>query len=162
LRENGFDSIICRDNQPPGEDTVKKALVVYRSRTGVTRRYAEEIGAYLRTKDLESTVASVGECDFAAMGEADYLLLGCWTSGLFVVRQHPDGPWLSFVRAMPALPHDGPKVGLFTTYKLRAGSQLPRMRKALTGKTASPRLELKSRDGSLSAADRLALDAFVA
>ena len=138
------------------------ALVVYRSHTGVTRRYAEEIADYLSGKGVDARAVSVGDCDFEAPAGADLLLLGCWTSGLFVVMQHPDGPWLSFVRRMPALPADRPRVGLFTTYQLRTGSQFARMRAALRGKTRTPELELKSRDGRLSRRDRESLDAFIA
>jgi flavodoxin len=140
---------------------VAKAIVVYRSHSGVTRRYGEAIAAYLSSKRVAAQVVSVGECDMATLAGADYLLLGCWTSGLFVVRQHPDEPWLAFVRAMPALTGPRPKVALFTTYKLRTGSQFPKMRAALAGKTAAPQLELKSRDGSLVAADEAALEQFL-
>jgi hypothetical protein len=55
----------------------------------------------------------------------------------------------------------GPKIALFTTYKLRTGSQFPRMRAALAGKTAAPQLALQSRDGHLSAAERSELEQFV-
>ena len=73
---------------------MKRAVVVYRSRTGTTRRLAEEIGAFLATRDVEPRVVSVGECDVQALADADYVLLGCWTSGLMVVAQHPDQPWI--------------------------------------------------------------------
>jgi flavodoxin len=145
---------------PVQERTVKKAIVVYRSHSGVTRRYGEEIGAFLTARGIATQVVSVGECDMATLADADYLLLGCWTSGLFVIRQHPDEPWLAFVREMPATLR--PSVALFTTYQLRTGSQFPKMRAALAGKTASPRLELKSRDGHLSAADERNLEQFLA
>jgi flavodoxin len=141
---------------------VAKAIVVYRSHSGVTRRYGEAITAYLGTRGLDAQVVSVGECDMASLAGTDYLLLGCWTSGLFVVRQHPDEPWLAFVRDMPTLAGPRPKVALFTTYKLRTGSQFPKMRAALAGKTTPPELELQSRDGRLSAADETALDRFLA
>jgi flavodoxin len=143
---------------------MKKAIVVYRSHSGVTRRYGEEIAAFLNGKGVAARVVSVGECDMSTLAAADYLLLGCWTSGLFVVRQHPDEPWLAFVRDMPSLaaaPAGGPRVALFTTYKLRTGSQFPRMRAALAGKTAAPQLELQSRNGRISAADKRALEQFV-
>jgi flavodoxin len=139
-----------------------KAIVVYRSHTGVTRRYGEEIAAFLEAKGLTAHVVSVGECDISTLTGADYLLLGCWTSGLFIVRQHPDEPWLAFVRDMPALAGPRPKVALFTTYKLRTGTQFPRMRAALAGKTAEPALELQSRTGHLSPADERALEQFIA
>jgi flavodoxin len=139
---------------------VKKAIVVYRSHSGVTRRYGDEIAAFLIARGVAAQVVSVGECDMATLADADYLLLGCWTSGLFVVRQHPDEPWLAFVREMPATPR--PRVALFTTYQLRTGGQFLKMRAALTGKTASPQLELKSRNGHLSAADERSLEQFLA
>lgn len=141
---------------------MKKAIVVYRSHTGVTRRYGEEIGAFLGARGVSAQVVSVGECDMSALAGADYLLLGCWTSGLFVVLQHPDEPWLAFVRDMPAIAGPRPRVALFTTYKLRTGSQFPKMRAALAGKTAEPALELQSRTGHLSAADERALEQFIA
>ena len=150
----------CLISEPAPEPTVKKAIVVYRSHSGVTRRYGEEIAAFLIARGVAAQVVSVGECDMATLADADYLLLGCWTSGLFVVRQHPDEPWLAFVREMPATPR--PRVALFTTYQLRTGSQFPKMRAALTGKTASPQLELKSRNGHLSAADERSLEQFLA
>jgi flavodoxin len=139
---------------------VKKAVVVYRSHSGVTRRYAEEIGAHLTKLGASASIASVGDCDFATLADADYLFLGCWTSGLFVVAQHPDEPWLAFVREMPESRR--PRVALFTTYKLATGSQLPKMRAALLGKANPPDLELKSRSGRLSPADERAIERFLA
>lgn len=136
------------------------AAVVHRSRTGTTRRYAEEIGAFLRSRGVETTVASVADADLAALAEVDVLLLGCWTSGLFVIMQHPDEPWLSFARDLPAL--DRPRVGLFTTYRLATGSMFRKMREALGSKVPRVDLELRSKDGRLSDADRAALDALVA
>jgi flavodoxin len=136
-----------------------KAAVVYRSRTGTTRRLAEEIGAFLRDRGIEARVESVGDCDMAALAEVDYLLLGCWTNGLMVVLQHPDLPWLQFARDLPSLTR--PRVGLFTTYKLLTGSMFAKMREPLTGRVPAVGLELKSRNGHLSEANRRALEAFV-
>lgn len=132
------------------------AAIVYRSATGTTRRLAEEIGAHLESRGLATTIQSVGDADPASLAGADLVLLGCWTSGLFVVAQHPDEPWMAFVRDLPALGRA--RVGLFTTYKLATGSMFPRMRKALEGRADRVDLELKSRDGRLSDADRAALD----
>jgi flavodoxin len=144
-----------------GGEGVSKAIVVYRSHSGVTRSYGEEIAAFLISNGVTAQVVSVGECDIATLVDADYLVLGCWTSGLFVVMQHPDEPWKAFVRDKPVLTGPRPKVALFTTYKLRTGRQFPNMRAALVGKTATPQLELQSRNGHLSAADKQALTRFV-
>ena len=135
------------------------AAIVYRSATGTTRRLAEEIGAHLESRGLAVTVQSVGECDPASLAGADTVLLGCWTSGLLVVAQHPDEPWLAFVRELPAL--DGVRVGLYTTYKLATGSMFSRMRAALGSKVGRVGLALKSRDGHLPRDGRAALDRFI-
>ena len=50
---------------------------------------------------LEASVVSVGECDIGSLAAVDFLLLGCWTNGLFVIGQHPDEPWLAFARDLP-------------------------------------------------------------
>jgi len=138
---------------------VKKAVVVYRSHSGVTRGYGEEIGRFLTERGVAAQVVSVGQCDFATLADAEYLFLGCWTSGMFFVMQHPDEPWLAFVRDMPATPR--PKAAIFTTYKIATGSQFGKMRAALAGKTAAPSLEMKSRNGHLSGAVKLALEHFL-
>ncbi len=139
---------------------MSKAVVVYRSQTGTTRRFGEEIAAFLESRGVEARAVSVGDCDPASLADADFVLFGCWTSGLFVIAQHPDRPWVDFVRELPVM--KGPKVGLFTTYKLVTGSMFGRMREELAGKTAAPKLELKSRDGHLHEEHKRALEAFVA
>jgi flavodoxin len=115
---------------------MKRAVIVYRSRTGTTRRLAQEIGRFLASRDIEPRVVSVGDCDVRALGDVDFLLLGSWTSGLMIVRQHPDQPWIDFARAIPR-------------------TAAPRV-------VPSHLLELKSRSGALSESDRRALDRFVA
>jgi flavodoxin len=135
------------------------AAVVYRSRTGTTRRYAEAIGDHLTGRGIETVVVSVGECDASSLATVDHLLLGCWTNGWFVIRQHPDEPWLALARDLPRLDHA--KVGLFATYTLATGSMFARMRAAIAGRVREPELELRSRDGRLSDSDRAALDRFV-
>ena len=143
-----------------GSAAAKTAAVVYRSHTGKTRRYAEEIGAYLVAKGVDARVSSVGDCDLTQLANVDYLLLGCWTEGLFVILQHPDQPWLAFARDLPRLTR--PRVALFTTYQLLTGSMFAKMREALAGKTPAVSLELKSRNSRLSEQDRQALDRFIA
>lgn len=143
-----------------GAAPTRTAAVVYRSHTGRTRAFAEEIAAYLRTQGVDAQVSSVGECDMTTLATVDFLLLGCWTNGLFVILQHPDEPWLAFARDLPRIANA--RVALFTTYQLLTGSMFAKMREALTGKTPAPVLELKSRNGRLSDGDRQALARFVA
>jgi flavodoxin len=135
------------------------AAVVYRSATGTTRRLAEEIGSHLESRGIDVAVESIGDCDPASLASADIVLLGCWTNGYLVVGQHPDEPWMAFVRDMPDLGEA--RVGLFTTYKLATGSMFSRMRAALGSKGGRVGLELKSRDGRLPRDGRAVLDRFI-
>jgi flavodoxin len=135
---------------------MSSAVVVYRSRTGTTRRLADELAAHLRARGLETRVGSVGEIEPASLAQADVVLLGCWTSGLLLVGQHPDAPWTDFARDVPNLADH--KVALFATYKIRTGSMFRRMRAALRGIDGQRVPELESRNGRLGAGARRALD----
>ena len=139
--------------------TMTTAYIVYCSATWSTAGLAEDIAAHLRERGIEATVASFDECDEAALGEVDYLFLGCWTHGLFVIGQHPEEAWVRFAQRLPRL--DRPRVALFTTYRILTGSMFGRMRRALDGKDARVELELKSRGTVLTAAGRGALDRFL-
>ncbi len=138
---------------------MKTALIVYRSHSGTTRRLAEEIGAFVAEHGITPTVVSVGDCDVKRVNEADYVLLGCWTNGLFIILQHPDQPWIDFARDLPAI--SSARVGLFTTYKLATGSMFGQMRRYLSGKVSSFGLELKSRNGHLSDGNKRDLERFL-
>lgn len=138
---------------------MKKAVILYNSRTGTTKKYAEEIGKYLETKEINAQVSSTQQYRPESLDQADYVLLGCWTSGLFIILQHPNDVWNNFAAQLPSMPEA--KLALFTTYKLLTGSMFKNMYKQLNGRFASPALELKSKDGLLSEEDKAALDQFV-
>jgi hypothetical protein len=132
------------------------AAVVYLSATFTTAGLADEIAGHLRSRGIETLVASIDDVDPAVLADVDYLLLGAWTHGWFVVRQHPDAPWVAFARSLPRL--ERPAVGLFTTYRLRTGSMFRRMRDALGGSGARVTLELEQRGPHLDDGLRAALD----
>ncbi len=104
-------------------------------------------------------MASIGEIDPASLAEVDYLFLGCWTHGWFVVNQHPEQAWVDWTHELPRL--DRPRVALFTTYKLATGSMFSRMRRALRDTSPRIELELKAKGRELTEDGRRALDAFL-
>lgn len=135
---------------------MKTAVVTYHSKTGITKYYAKEIAGYLESKGVSTRISSIQAFQENLLDDADYLFLGCWTSGLMIILQHPEKEWVDFAAKLPGMPDV--KVALFTTYKLLTGSMFRNMYKQLKGKFATPSLELKSRNGSLSEDDKRALD----
>lgn len=135
-----------------------KVAIVYRSRTGTTRALAGEMARVLEESGAEVRLLSTAEARPADVADADRVLLGCWTGGLMVVLQHPDREWVGFVRRLPPLA--AAKVGLFTTYALATGGMFRRMRRHLPAGTPVT-LELRSRNGRLTEAQRAELRAFL-
>jgi len=138
---------------------MKKAAIIFHSRTGITRTYAEEMEEYLKGKGLEVVSSSVKSYKKGTCEGADYIFIGCWTSGLMIMLQHPDREWNDFAKDFEGAPNA--KSFLFTTYKILTGSMFRKMMKSLNGKIQNPAAELKSRDGSLPEKDRKILDNFI-
>ncbi|MCG8697749.1 MAG: flavodoxin domain-containing protein, partial [Bacteroidales bacterium] len=105
---------------------MKKGLIIYDSKTGTTHKFGEEIKKYLKDKGAEVELVSVSDYKNDEVGKADFVLLGGWTSGLFIFLQHPDKPWIKMANDISPL--NGKKVGLFTTYKVATGSVFKKMK----------------------------------
>jgi len=129
-----------------------KAHITYLSKTGITRKYASEIDAFLRANQTESIMQNIHDAIPEDAGEADFVLLGAWCHGLFILLQHPDKPWVEFARKLPDLSEK--KVALFTTYKLATGSMFKKMRKQLKLAEHQQVEIFKSKNGSLSEEDK--------
>ena len=140
---------------------MEKAVILFNSRTGTTGKYAREIGKYIESKGIDVEVSYIQGYQYKPeiLESVDYLFLGCWTSGLMVVFQHPEKAWKEIAATLPSKPEA--KLALFTTYKILTGSMFRNMDKHLKGKFATPSLELKSRNGSLSETDKHALNSLI-
>jgi len=138
---------------------MKKAIILYHSKTGITKKYAENISGYLKGHDIATELLTIQEFSKGHLDKTDTVFLGCWTSGLFLFLQHADKEWVKFASTLPAL--NTKDVVLFTTYKVATGSMFRNMRKKLNGKVKEIRAELKSRNGSLSEIDKIVLDDLV-
>jgi flavodoxin len=138
---------------------MKTAVIIYHSKTGTTKQYAEEIASYLESKGISIRTTSIQTYQDDLLNNADYVFFGCWTNGLMVMLQHPDRDWKDFAAKLPSMP--SAKIALFTTYKILTGSMFRNMYQQVKDRFSKPLLELKSRNGLLSEADKLALDAFI-
>jgi flavodoxin len=85
------------------------------SKTGTTKKYADEIARYLTGKGLEASINPIKSYSKELLNGADYVFFGCWTSGLFLFLQQPHKKWVEFAKK---LQRDGKaKHALFTTYR---------------------------------------------
>lgn len=136
-----------------------KAVIIYNSKTGTTKKYAEAIGEYLKANNIGVALSSIQEYKDEILEEADYLLLGCWTQGLIFFLQHPDKIWVDFARFLPD--NLKSRIILFTTYKVLTGSMFKKMYTKLNDNYNFSFIELKSRNGSLSEFDKISLDKLI-
>ena len=90
---------------------MKNVLITYLSKTGITKKYAEEINTYLTEKGIKTALISIEEFDPKLVKEAEGILFGCWTHGLMIIFQHPDKPWVKFVNTLPDMKDK--KIGMF-------------------------------------------------
>lgn len=135
---------------------MKKAVIIYHSKTGTTKQYGKQIAEYLKSKGIAAKLTSTATFHNEILNNADYIFFGCWTSGLMIMLQKPEPSWVEFASNLPGKPDA--KVALFTTYKMLTGSMFKNMYKELKGKFAQPTLELKSRSQYLTDKNKKNLD----
>ena len=138
---------------------MKNVLIIYNSRTGITKNFGYNIGDFLEEHNITATVVSMDDYNDSQITDKDGVLLGCWTHGLMIIFQHPEQEWVKFAKKLPDMKDK--KVGLFTTYKLSTGSMFRKMRKPLTGKITDIAMEIKSKNGNLSEQNKKQLESFI-
>lgn len=97
-----------------------KAVVMFMSRTGNTRKAAELIGEELDARGVEVVVRPIDGLDFDEISEADFVCVGTWVDGIILFGHRPGDT--GRLRKVPML-WDKP-VGAFMTYALHAGNGL--------------------------------------
>lgn len=100
-----------------------RAVVIYESLTGNTKKTAYLIGQGLQGSGWDVSVCPVTSVDLAALHAADLVVVGSWTDGVFVTGQRPGR--LGRLRALPAMA--GKKAVVFVTYALHSGKVLEKM-----------------------------------
>ena len=138
---------------------MKQALIIFKSKNGKTKKYAEKIGCYFNSLHIEATVISIENYNKDLLLGADYVFLGCWTQGTLLLNQRPEKSWIDFVKSLKL--HKNQKVVLFTTYRILAGSMFKNMKKHLFQDEERVIMELKSKDCKLSEDDKKRLLEFL-
>ena len=97
-----------------------KAVVLYESLTGNTRKAAGIIGAQLERRGHQATVASITDVPYQALAEADLVVVGTWTDGLVLFGQRPGRS--GRLKKLPYM--TGKRCAVFVTYAIDAGNVL--------------------------------------
>ena len=105
-----------------------KVAIVYETHTGTTSAAAESMAQVVRAAGHECTVQSISHADAKAATRADAIVLGAWTKGYFIFKQHPSEGLMTFIEGL-SINHR--PVAVFTTYKLAIGSTLRQMANAV-------------------------------
>lgn len=105
-----------------------KALVMFQSRTGNTRKAAELLGGELRSRGLEVAVRPVDGLDYKEVAAADLVCVGTWVDGIILFGHRPGDT--GKLRKVPMLWNK--PVGAFMTYALHGGRVLDEFTKFLT------------------------------
>ena len=138
---------------------MKKAIIIFQSKNSTTKKFGEEIAQFLLNRGLTAELIPISSFEPKKLEDADYLLLSGWRNGSLFSRKQPDSEWVTFVKRLPTL--DGIKTAMFTTYKFFSGGMFRNMKKYLGEKTKNLEFAFKSKDGSLSISEKMALNDFI-
>ena len=111
-----------------------KAALIIESLTGNTWKAGERIGADLEQEGWTITgLTKLKAPDYAAIQDADIVLVGTWVHGLFVVGQTP---WAAAaISNLPAM--RGKRAAVFCTFALNPGKSLDKLTAAVEATGAS-------------------------
>jgi len=98
-------------------------VVIYESLTGNTRKAGDLIAAELRAAGHQAVACPTTNIDYQALHEAELVVVGGWTDGLFFVGQRPGRA--GRLRGLPSLV--GKRAVCYVTYALDAGRTLDKL-----------------------------------
>ncbi len=106
-----------------------KAVVLFKSLTGNTRRAAEYIATDLQQEGWGVTaVCPWNQPEMAAIQEADLVVVGTWVDGLFLVGQKPFA--VNAIQHLPAM--QGKLAATYCTYAINPGRTLAKLDTAVS------------------------------
>ena len=112
-----------------------QVVVTYESRTGNTQRAARLVAGGLKDAGAEVTLGPVEYPDYKALAEADLVVVGTWTDGLFFFGQRPGGAG-KIARSLPDLWDK--RVYTYVTYAKNPGRSHEKLAEIMAAKGARP------------------------
>ena len=108
------------------------AIVIYESLTGNTEKAAGFIAEEMTAAGVATTICPTTAVNFQALADADLVIVGSWTDGLFLFGQKPArGDRLSQLPFMT-----GKRGAVFCTYALETGKTLSKLEDILRDRGA--------------------------
>lgn len=101
------------------------AVVIYESLTGNTKTAAFHIAAQLEASGVEAVACPITQIDLQALSQAELVVVGSWTDGVFIAGQRPGRS--GRLRKMPRI--DGLAAAVYCTYAIDPGKTLDKMEK---------------------------------
>lgn len=109
-----------------------RAVVIYESLTGNTRRASEALARGLSAQGVPAVACPITAIDYQALHAADLVVVGGWVDGLLFVGQKP-GRGGRFAK-LPALA--GKRAIVFLTYAIDPGKALEKLSAAVSNRGA--------------------------
>ena len=100
-----------------------RAIVIYESLTGNTRRAAGLIADELGQRGVEATTCPTNRINYQALARADLVIIGTWTDGLLFVGQRPGRA--AKLRSLPVI--DGKRCIVYVTYAVDPGKTVRKL-----------------------------------
>lgn len=108
------------------------AIIIYESLTGNTKKAAEFMAEELRAKGVGAVACSTTAIDYQALADAELVVVGSWTDGLFLFGQKPASA--GRLSQLPFL--NGKRAAVFCTYALETGKTLQKLETIIAGRGA--------------------------
>ena len=100
-----------------------RAIVIYESLTGNTRKAGHLIADELTRSGFEATACPIDEVQLQALSEADLVVVGIWVDGLFFFGQRPGR--VGRLVTLPVI--DGKNAAVYCTYAVQPGKTLDKL-----------------------------------
>ncbi|HUP85778.1 MAG TPA: flavodoxin family protein [Acidimicrobiales bacterium] len=100
-----------------------RAVVIYESLTGNTRKAAGFVAAELERGGVPTTVSPITAVNYQALADADLVVVGTWTDGLVLFGQRPGRS--GRLKKLPYI--SGKRCAVFVTYAVDAGNVLDKL-----------------------------------
>ena len=108
------------------------AVVIHESLTGNTEKAAEFIAVALVEAGIDAIVCSTAKVDYQALADADLVVVGSWTDGLFLFGQKPARS--GRLAKLPFM--TGKRCAVFCTYAIENGRTLEKLTTIMEGRGA--------------------------